>query len=254
MEDNFSPQTRQNVVINYDCPPTSEITEKAFMAISVNPTSLFLKDMDKVDMAVKLLADRNTESLILIADDIARFNMQAFNHFKPGKAIKEAYKLGNQFVERFQDAIQRLGQGKVSLCRWSDLNLPEDINEHLQVFPELHSSVSSIAEKYIDNRCKEKVQKSLMEKINLVTKYILSEIPVLVCGIHYQDKWYRLLYYCGSLSHLSKFTEAKVSLHSLSLDILQKPEFSHMKEEISKLVKSHNLYKVPGFIGVDIGS
>ena len=237
--------------IYYDCSPMSENTERAFMAISVNERSPFLKDDDdKVDMVVKLLAERNVESVIMIADDIARFNMQAFDHFKLDKAKEKAKNLGDKFVKKFSGSIQRFGQGKINLCRWSQLNLPEDIDEYLQAFPILKSRVALIAEKFLDHRGQGRVKTSYGERINLVTKYILSEIPVLICGIRFQDKWYRLLYYCGTLDHLSKFAEDKGSLHNLTLDILSKPEFSTIKEEISKLVGSHNLYKVPGFIGI----
>lgn len=236
----------------YDCPPTAESKEKAFMAISINPRSPFLTDQKRVDMAVKLLADRAEESVILLADDIARFNIQAFQHKKPEIARTKAKELGDKFAEIFTKSITEFGRGRVSLCRWTDLNLPENIDQSLLIHEELVSRVNSIAKKYVDCRGQGKIDSSYEERIKLGARYILSEIPVLICGIRYQATWYRLLYYCGSLDHLSQFAEAKDSLHNLVLDILTKPEFSKIREEISDLVGSRNLYKVPGFIGVDI--
>jgi cytochrome P450 len=239
-------------VIYYDCPPTAIELENGFIAISVNKKSPYLTDRQKVDLLVKYFAENTKEKdfVILIADTIAHYNIQAFDGRKPQKAKEEAKKLGDQFMEVFGKSIELYGKTKIKLCRWDELKLP-DMTEFLLQYPQLRDRILPIARRFLDHRGQGLVNKSFEDKIELITKYIYNELIVLVTGIYYNNKWHQLLYYSGSLDHLSKFADDKGSLHNFVIDLINHDNFIKIREELCKIVKSPKC-KVPGFIGIDI--
>ena len=236
--------------IYYNCSPFAKEYNDGFLAISVNRRSVFLKDVDKAHKLVGCMANRQKETVILVADEIAHYNLQAFDHFSKSRAIVEAKNLGDAFIKVFRESIELYGEGRVQLCRWNDLKVP-DMTETLMNHVELKKRIMIIANNFLNNRGKGLVNKSYDDKIELVGKYICHEVPVLVCGICYGAKWYRLLYYSGTLGHFEKFAGNKESLHNLILDVIIKPEFETIRNEICRVMKAERC-KVAGFIGVDI--
>jgi hypothetical protein len=241
-------------VISYDCPFSAEHSSNGFIAISVNQKSPYLMNDDKVDMIVKYMSTRTTHSVILIADDIARFNIEAFDKMTPVESYNAAIQLGDTFTEKFTNSAKKYGPG-LRIVRWKDLGYPVDIDSRISellLHPVLKERVELIADRFINHRGQGQIKSSYEKKKELIVKYILSELPVLVCGIQVEHNWYRLLYYSGSKEHLSKFADDKNSLHNLVLDILNKPEFAGVKALIPILIGFHKGFKVGGFFGINI--
>jgi cytochrome P450 len=240
--------------IYYNCPPHAEQNENAFVGISVNKKSPYLSDSSKADMLVKYLSEKyaelKREIVILIVDEIAQLNIQAFEGYNENKARNEATKLGDLFMKIFNGAIERHGSGKIKLCRWVDLKIPNMV-QILRGYDELNKRVSIIANNFLNKRGQGLINTSYARKISLVEDYIFSELSVLVCGIKYDEQWYRLMYYSGSKDHFDKFAGDKNSLHNLVIDIIHTNEFANVRNKIFELMGT-NKCKVSGFIGFNI--
>lgn len=191
-----------DTVLYIDCNPKLEMHENAFIAISVNEKSPYLVQ-EKCDMLVKYITARqNKVFVIMIADKIAHHNLQAFNRYKKAKSINKALELGDKFIHLFSNSIETYGEKKVKLCRWDDLKIPE-MHEELLTFKILDKRITAIANVFLSHRGAS-IKTSYHTKIGLIKKYICSELPVLVCGVHVNDTWHRLLYYSGYMTHLKK--------------------------------------------------
>lgn len=234
----------------YGCSPMSLLEENAFLAVSVNKRSPFLKDQKIVNEVINQLSSRNN-SVVLICDDISQLNIQAFGNYKPHVAIKKARELGDIFVEIFSKAIHETKNSKVQVYRWNDCEgIPKDIGE-LKRIKILDNRVTYIADQFINHRGKGKINSSYQKKLGLAKEYIFRELPVLINGISVNDIHYRLMYYAGNSQHLKKFAGNSRSLYGLMMDIVQKEEFKAALQTIRSWNKFENL-KVPGFVGIEI--
>jgi cytochrome P450 len=246
---------KQTQSIYYDCSPISECIENRFIAISINSRSPFLSDSEKVNRIIKYLNEKHSQNknsnqvLILICDKIAHFNLQAFEHMKPEKALKEALKLGERFERIFQESIDNNDcSDSVKIVRWN--NDYDELAIELMKNDKLDKRVELIASTFIKHRGQGKIDNSYQTKLELVKKYIYHEIPILLCGIKHDNIRYRLLTYSGTKEHLNLFATNENSLHNLVLDIMNKQEYQLVLELI---IQSLNMFpKVPGFIGVEI--
>jgi len=235
----------------FDCHLSAENSENIFVAISVNEKSPYLNPKFCNEI-IKYIMERKKEKLviILIADKIAHYNIQAFNRYKSTKAINEALKLGNQISELFDNSLKEYGDNKIKICRWDCLKIPDMILD-LEKYEVLDQRVSLIADIFLKYRGQNLINKSFETKINLIKKYIYSELPIFICGVYYDQIWYRLMYYSGSIIHLENFAQAKIGLHNLTRDIINNDEFVDVKNFIMKNMNT-NVVKISGFIGIDI--
>ena len=257
-------------LINYECPISLTMNEEpGFVGISVNGRSPFLQDPPMASKLVKFFKEQKREILILIADEIAQYNFQAFDNYDERRAIQKANEMGLKIYERFQEAIQEHNCSEmIQVCRWSELQLPDMMDYLLDTartekdcHPSrllLHQRVHVIGQSFIQRRggggsgqSGTIYKKSLPKKIEFVKKYIFSELPVLICGISYEGKWYRTLYYSGSLSYLEYFTSCENSLFQLINDLIEQPEFEEIRKEIMKIMNT-SICKRKGFLGVNL--
>lgn len=246
-------------IIHFHCSPFSKLEEKGFIAISVNPRSPYFDQVmcDKLIQQVTNYSIVPKGSIIMIADQIAKHNIEAFDHRSKEKALQRALAMGNTLYDNFNNSIKQYGDGRhlIGCYRWNDLKVPEDICEELNnLFPYLKSRVTDIARNFAIKRSQNRNNNNIKRvngRLELVKKYIYNELPVLVCGINIDNEWFRLLYYSGRIAHLSMFTQSKDSLHNLVMDIIQKDQFKEVREFIMMKMNT-NSTKIPGFIGIDI--
>ena len=233
----------------YNCSPYAEIKENAFMAISVNNRSPFLSDSSLALRIVLTISQRNQNKqvLILICDEIAKYNLQAFDHCNAKKAILEAEKIGNKFISIFEKSIKDSNVSNVILVRWNQIYQasPGFTN------PSLLNRVTNIAKRFIEHRGQGTINSSYQSKIELVKQYILNEILVLVNGVHYKGIHYRVLYYCGTKDHLTKFAGSADSLHNLILSIGNDPELKDVLD-MCTAISPTKTSKCQGFIGITV--
>jgi cytochrome P450 len=237
--------------IYYDCPPYAEIKEWAFMAISVNARSPILVDKSLTLKVIKYISERNQNKkvLILVCDDIAKYNIQAFEHCSPNKASTRATELGDKFIEIFTNAIRECGADNIITCRWTDI-VSDDLS-YLEEDENLNKRVTTIAQKFLQYRGQGIINTSYESKIELIKKYIFSEIGVLINGVYYNGIHFRVLYYCGTKDHLNKFAGDTGSLHHLILSIYNDPIFRNTYHKI-RSHSTNGLEKIQGFIGIKL--
>jgi hypothetical protein len=170
--------------------PSQERSENTVLVVSVAMKSPLLENSNcegilKALVGSKVGTDKKVK--ILIADDIARFTFEAFDNFKPQKAVIAASKLGDRFYTSFQTSITKLNMNNtVSISRWNDLyaihtpELIKYISEESLLQPRMEAIVDSIVafrhSKGCRNRSVEKVKQ-------LSLRYLSHEMPCLLQGI-----------------------------------------------------------------------
>jgi hypothetical protein len=132
----------------------------------------------KALVSAKVGTDKKVK--ILIADDIARFIFEAFDNFKPQKAVIAASELGDRFYTSFQTSITKLNiSNTVSISRWNDLyaiHTPElirYISEESSLQPRMEAIVDSIVAFRHSKGCR---NRSVEKMKQLSLRYLSHEI------------------------------------------------------------------------------
>jgi hypothetical protein len=233
----------------YDCSPYLEKNRNGFVAISVSSRSPFLADASQADRIVTHIASMSNRYVILICDEIAQFNIQAFDLKPPIVARIKARRLGTQLADIFKSAVTASKASNIRVVQWNELLLP-DVSK-LSVYKILDERIRRVAENFIQSRGQGKINTSHDNKLELVCRYIYSEIPVLIHGVWFQGVSYPLLYYPGHSSHFEKFADDNNSLHRLALDIAVGQEFEEVREALGEMMDRRPC-KIPGFIGLEL--
>ena len=237
--------------ITYFNYPILTTDDCGFIGISVNKKSPYINDIETVKNIVSFFKKQNKHMVILIADEIAHYNFQAFENYNEVKAKKIAERFGNNIYKNFNDAIEEYNcSEQIKVCKWNELNLP-DMYEYFTTNLSLTLRVNEICQNFIKKRSSP--TKYLDKKSTMVKKYIYSELGVLVCGIFYGNKWYKSLYYSGTNSYLKEFSYRTDSLCNLMNDIISSEEFEDVKNYIIQKMGA-NSCKINGFIGIDLNS
>jgi tRNA-dependent cyclodipeptide synthase len=137
---------------------------------------------------------------ILIADEIAKYNYQAFSHYtKPG-CLARAIRDGDKYHHFFETVISSFDPEKrkrFNIIRWRDIQGKEFETTLQAVRMEFETNLAfknellSILDIYIQRRGK----LISAEKKELLCQYLLEELPTLVNGIYVHTKNYFLILY-----------------------------------------------------------
>lgn len=245
--------------VYYNCSPISDMEDGAFLAVSVNDKSPYLEDNSMAKNIVSYFMERSIANnnkfptIIYICDEIAHFNIEAFDRCSRKKANEKAEEMGNKIAEVFEECVRELGATDyVRVCRWKDDENIEskefkELVGRLESIEWLNYRVDTLAKKFLSYRGQDKVNKSYGKKLELAKKYIFHEIPVLICGIVVDGVHYRLLHYSGSQMHLGKFVQDEDSLYNLINDV-------YKDESVVDMVVSKSrggCPKIEGFVGIE---
>lgn len=245
--------------VYYNCSPISDMKEGAFLAVSVNDKSPYLEDNSKAKNVVSYFIERSIANnnkfptIIYICDEIAHFNIEAFDRCSRKKANEKAEEMGNRIADVFEKCVKELDASNyVRVCRWKDDKNIEsrelkELMGRLESVAWLNYRVEILAKKFLSYRGQDKVNKSYDKKLELAKKYIFNEIPVLICGIVVGDIHYRLLHYSGSQVHLSKFVQDEDSLFNLINDVYKDKSIVDMIVSKSRGGRP----KIEGFVGIE---
>lgn len=152
-------------------------------------------------------AHKNTKdnAVVLIADDIDFINWMIFRGFSREEAEKKVRQKGYGMKGMFDKAIRNLARAendptyitKVHIIFWSDaLNwgydqLKEILAEEYKTNQKFREQVLYFVNKYIELR---EAEISDKDKDKLAD-YIISELPMLIGGIYWNDTLYNLILY-----------------------------------------------------------
>lgn len=170
-----------------------------FIGISLGVLKPLTKELAKEYISWALKNTKN-KVVILIADEIAKFNYRIFSKYSEGKSLRSALKEGDKYEDFFQkikEEFSKQEQKKILILKWKDIwdnqreKIRAKLEEKFQSNREFREIIISFVEKYAEKKGK-KLDK---EKFDYLSQYILAELPTLLDGIEYDKEKYRLLLY-----------------------------------------------------------
>lgn len=201
-----------------------------FIGISVG-----VKPMtDQIALSYMHWAEKHSTGTIqiLIADEIAKFNYLAFSHYTERGSLSRAIRDGNKYQNFFNNVFKKLpakNRDRFNVIKWSDIESSrfflclERLSQEFESDNVFKNIILSFAEKYIERRHKILIE----EKKILLCQYLLHELAVLLDGIYFNGKNYRLIVYptyrYSGMSKLVSDIQAGIQFSSLKKDLnLQK--------------------------------
>ncbi|MDP4039026.1 MAG: tRNA-dependent cyclodipeptide synthase [Candidatus Pacearchaeota archaeon] len=170
-----------------------------FIGISLGVLKPLTKETAKEYIKWALKNTKN-KVVILIADEIAKFNYKVYSSYSEGKSERRAIREGDKYFDFFQKIIQEFSkeeQKKILILRWKDIwdrkkeKIKQIFDEEYKSNKDFKEQVQFFLKKYSDKRNKDLDK----EKLDYLSQYILYELPTLLDGIEYKKEKYRLLLY-----------------------------------------------------------
>ncbi len=168
------------------------------------------------------------DAIILIADDLAAINYKVLNGHSWGTSLKKARKDGDKqqnFYERIISCLSEEERKKIRILRWKNI-VDEDLESKIQILKEEYNLNFEFQKEVhipiIDYL--ESTKKTITDKrLNRLSIYILSELPIILDGVYNHGKRYSAMLYP---------TFSGSSLDKLSYNIQNEINFPHLKERL----------------------
>lgn len=167
-------------------------------------------------------------AVILIADDIAKYNYRHLDKAGWDAAKRRAKKDGDRMGSFYQEIVSMLPEHKqeaVDIIRWQDITTDR-----------LERQISLLREEYMDSpELREEVHKPIVhylqkkgrtitpERLEGLSDYVISELPSLCDGVVYDGRRYSVMLYP---------TYSGGSLDSLVCGIQKGTKFPELKEKL----------------------
>ena len=170
-----------------------------FIGISLGVLKPMTKKMAKNYLRWALRKSKG-KVVILIADEIAKYNYKIFSKYSPGKSIRAAMKEGEKYKSFFQEVISSFStkdKSRILLLRWNDIwdenleRIRKKLKKKYDEDRDFRKVVISFVKMYADKRGKVLSE----EKLDYLSQYILAELPTLLDGVHFDNVKYDLLLY-----------------------------------------------------------
>lgn len=167
--------------------------------------------------------------IILIADEIAKYNYMVFSSYNENKSLKRAYRDGTEHIKIFEDTILKhfsKEKSRIKIITWKDIlskkydKAKRIIDNFYEKNIDFQNKINYFLKKYTERREKELSE----ERFKILSQYILSELPTLLLGIDFKNKHHDLLLYP---------TYIHSGLSELSTNISKGIEFPELKDELN---------------------
>ncbi len=173
---------------------------------------------------------KNTKEnvIILIADEIAKYNYIVFSNYNENKSLNRAYRDGAEHIKIFENVISKYFENeikRIKIITWKDI-LSDKYYSRKEIIEDFYNINSAFQEKinYFLKKYTERRNKNLnKEKFKILSKYIISELPTILFGIEFQNNHYNLLLYP---------TYVHSGLSELSSNIFKGVEFLELKNKL----------------------
>lgn len=177
------------------------------------------------------LENTKDDVVILIADDIAKYNYRIFSSYSEEKSLKRARREGDEHITLFKEVISNLGaDNRVRILRWKQIFdkklslLTDELKKEFDANIDFQKEIL----KFVNDYTKRRGKALTKEKRKYLANYILYELPTIFNGIEYSGNKYDLLFYP---------TFKKSGMGDFVMDIRNSKLFPKLREKL-KLKKS----------------
>ena len=134
-----------------------------FIGISLGVLKPLTKETSKEYIKWALKNTKN-KVVILIADEIAKFNYKIFSSYSEGKSERRAIREGDEYLDFFQQILQEFSkeeQKKILILRWKDIwdrnkkKIKQVLDEEYKSNREFKEQAQFFLKKYSDKRNKD---------------------------------------------------------------------------------------------------
>jgi tRNA-dependent cyclodipeptide synthase len=187
--------------------PEQEIfaQKKCYIGISLtNP----IFERCNLEALLRWANDKFEQCLVVLGDDLCRFNQTIRFGTEPEEALQAAHRIGDVFIERTADLFAQFDPKKMQFVRWSE-NLRDDlylssksaIDKLFSSDAEFKEMVKVDALSFVDRLKKRSKDIAVddSEAIDLCCEYLLEEIAVFNM---LSEKGWRVELYPGSELHV----------------------------------------------------
>ena len=158
--------------------------KKCYIGISLaNP--IFKRG--NLDALLRWASDKFEQCLVILGDDLCRFNQTIRFGSGPDEALQAAHRIGDAFIEKTVDLFEQFDPEKMKLVRW-DENLQGDIYRRSKAVldrlfasdPEFKAMIEVDAFSFVDRQKKRYTNLAVddAEAIGLCCNYLMEEIAV----------------------------------------------------------------------------
>jgi len=179
---------------------TEEEIEKKKYNIFIG-ISMGVKPLDKKiarEYIAWALSNTKEKVVILIADDVAKFNYRVFSSYSENKSLKRARREGDEYHKLFKEVLSEMGQkNKVVLLHWKEI-FSDKLNSLTKTLKNEFDKNADFQEeilKFVKHYSKRRKRDLSDEKLKYLANYMLFELPTILNGIEYEGTKYNLLFY-----------------------------------------------------------
>ncbi|MFO7803117.1 MAG: tRNA-dependent cyclodipeptide synthase [Desulfovermiculus sp.] len=177
-----------------------------YLGISINNKAF---TVDYIYVYMDWATQRAKEcAAILIVDILQHINNQVLGRSKPVAAIEKAFRKADEVHQMCEEAKSRLSSDKISrlvIIEWTDIMQDEYFQHNLSI----------IKEEYVNNKQFRNALLSITkrnlgaivsrlddEQVEMLTQYIVNELPELITGFNHGGIHYNLNVYPGKISSI----------------------------------------------------
>ena len=104
-------------LLHFNCNPYAKYKNTGFFVVSVNEKSPYLMQTN-CDLLIQYIVENILGiGVIVLADEISHYNIQAFDRYNETKSKEKAHELGNKLFETFSKSIRQFTDGTIKLYR-----------------------------------------------------------------------------------------------------------------------------------------
>lgn len=150
-----------------------------------------------IDWALK---NTKKKVVVLIADEIAKFNYRAFSKYSENKSYKRAMREGDsyfRFFERILSKYPKEKRDKIKILRWKDI-FDDKLKDMYRVLDKEFRENAGFRKKilgFVNDYSKRRGRKLDVKRLKYLSDYMLFELPTMISGIEFDGLKYKLLFY-----------------------------------------------------------
>ncbi|CAF1238566.1 unnamed protein product [Adineta ricciae] len=173
--------------------------------------------------------------VVLIADQIQKYNVAVFEHKNEECSLKTATSLGQKISSFFFQVLEQISPNdrqRIQIINWTDMLTSSNYDarvEDIRVYTNNHPEqclplIDKVCQEYARARSPKKVLKT--KEVVMLREYVIAELPALLNGIEYSGDTYRFMLHPVLKTDNSNGNDQREAMVAL-LDHMRKDYFTH---------------------------